>query len=73
MPFQNRGSHLCVLVVIVLDEICIAHAGFLFDEDCCFDDFSETCCVGIAGWIERLANVAFDLEQLVGYTDLRGP
>lgn len=37
-----------MLVVVVLDEGFVAHAGFLFDEDGGFDDFAEAGCVGVA-------------------------
>ena len=47
---QHRRRHLCVLVVVMLDEIGVAHAGFLSYEDGGFDDFAEACCRGIAGF-----------------------
>jgi len=41
---QHRRSHLCMLVVVMLDEVGIAHAGLLSYEDGGFDDFAEACC-----------------------------
>ena len=45
---QYRSGHLSMLVVVMLDEVLIAHARFLLHEYCGFDDFSKTCCVWIA-------------------------
>ena len=47
---QHRRSHLSVLVVVMLDEVGIAHSGLLSHEDGGFDDFAEACCRGIAGF-----------------------
>lgn len=47
---QHVRGHLGVLVVVVVDEVFVAHAGFLLDEDAGFDDFAEACGVGVAGF-----------------------
>jgi hypothetical protein len=50
MFLQYWRSHLGVLVVIMLDESLVAHAGFLLYEDCSLDDLAEAGCVWIAGF-----------------------
>ena len=47
----NHGSgELGVDVVVVGDEVGIAHAGFLFDEDCSLCDFAKASRVCIASF-----------------------
>ena len=41
---QHRRGHLGVFVIVMLDEIGVAHAGLLAYEDGGFDDFAEACC-----------------------------
>ena len=41
MPLQDRSRHLSVFVIIVLDEIFVAHARLLLHEDGRFDNLSE--------------------------------
>jgi len=41
---QHRRGHLRMLVVVMFDEVGIAHASLLSDEYCCFDDLAEACC-----------------------------
>lgn len=41
MLLQHRCSHLSMLVIVVLDEVCVGHAGLLLHENGRFDDFAE--------------------------------
>jgi hypothetical protein len=41
---QHRRSHLCVHMVVMLDEGFVGHSWLFADEDGCFDDFAEACC-----------------------------
>lgn len=50
MLLKHRRSHLGMLMVVVLDEVLVAHAGFLLHEDRDFDHFAETRGIGIAGF-----------------------
>lgn len=45
---EHWSGHLSMLVVVMLDEIFIAHARLLLDEDGGLDDFAEAGGVGIA-------------------------
>lgn len=47
---EHGSCHLRVLVVVMLDEVGVAHAGFLLHEDGGFDDFTEAGGIGIAGF-----------------------
>ena len=47
---QHWCCHLGVLVVVVLDEVFIAHAGFLLHQDGGLDYFPESSCVWVAGF-----------------------
>lgn len=49
MLLKHRRSHLGMFMVVVLDEVLIAHAGFLLHKDRGFDHFAETGGIGIAG------------------------
>lgn len=49
MLLDHGSGELSVNVVVVGDEVDIAHAGFLLDEDGGFCDFAEAGCVGVAG------------------------
>ena len=50
MFLEHRRSHLGMLMVVVLDEVLIAHAGFLLHEDGGLDHFAETRGISIAGF-----------------------
>ena len=50
MLFQHWSSHLRVLVVVVCDEVLVAHAGLLFHQDGGFDDFAEAGCIRVASF-----------------------
>lgn len=48
MLLEYRRSHLGMLVVVMLDEVRVAHAWFLLDQDGGFDDFAEAYSVRVA-------------------------
>lgn len=47
---EHGSGHLRVLVVVMLDEVGVAHARLLLHQDGGFDDFAETGGIGVAGF-----------------------
>ena len=54
MLLKHGRSHLGMFMVVMLDEVVIAHAGFLLHEDCGFDHFAETRGIGIASFQDHI-------------------
>ena len=50
MLLQHRRGHLGMFVIVMFDEVGVAHASFLSHEDGGFDDFAEACRWGVAGF-----------------------
>jgi hypothetical protein len=59
---EHWSSHLGVLVVVVFDEVFIAHARFLLDHYRCFDDLPKTCRI----WVTSFENHDYLGALLIG-------
>lgn len=63
---QDRGRHLRMLMVVVLDEVCIRHSWLLLDQDGGFDNFAETDRTRIARLEHHFDRRRTTLEKVFG-------
>jgi hypothetical protein len=73
MSLENWSGHLCMLVIVVLDEGLVGHARFLFDEYGGFDDLTKAGSIRIAGFQNHVCAVVMDKQDEVVVKKVGGP